>query len=133
MQLGSNPPVFNLEAAATARERDAHPDLTPKMWRGIEFTKTLPLRCPWCRNVFYIWQAVGGETEPYNDPTAIQTPGKGQRYTCGHPICWEREQNWQVKQSEDFKKTQEAYYSAKEITGKTFQPQRNLTPLAKIR
>jgi len=109
MQLGKTYTPFNLEWAINRQSVDNLPDPSPRVHHGKEFTKTLPMRCPWCQVVFYVWQAVGHETKPFEDPTPFTVPGMGQRYTCGHPICWGKEQESQMKQSLNYKKSVECF------------------------
>jgi len=118
---------FNEDWARAQKAKDEHADANPRSFVGKEFTKTLALACPWCSNVFFVWQACGSETAPYDDPTPIRTQGKGQRYTCGHPICWDKEQVYQMKQTEDYRMACEKYWN-----NKTSKPEPTLKPKAKL-
>ena len=120
----------NMEWIAQQKARDEHADANPREYRGREFTKTLALACPWCSNVFFVWQAVGCETEPYNDPGTIQPTGKGQRYTCGNPLCWDREQVYQMQSTEDYQRTRDNFYASREKPKEpAFKPKAKLTKL----
>jgi len=130
MRLGHNSYIpHRLDWAEEQKARSREADANPRTYRGREFTRTLALACPWCSNVFFVWQAVGCETQPYDDPGTIQPTGKGQRYTCGHPICWDREQVYQMKQTEDYKNTCENYWKSKEPQVSTTKPKAKLTKL----
>lgn len=130
MRIGSKTYTpFNLAWAAEQKARYEHADAEPRMHHGKEFTKTLALACPWCSSVFFTWQAVGAETEPYVDPTTFRD-GMGQRHTCGHPICHEKEQVYQMKQTKDYKKSCDEYYASKEKKPEvSFKPKAKLTKL----
>jgi hypothetical protein len=130
MRLGSNHYTpHSLAWAAEQKARDEHADANPRMYHGKEFTKTLALACPWCHNPFFVWQACGEETAPFDDPTAIQEAGMGQRYTCGHPVCWNREQEFQMKQSAKYKEACETFWASKEPKAPTIKPKAKLTKL----
>lgn len=128
MRLGNQFYIpHKLDWAKEQQDRDVHADAEPRAYRGHEFTKTLALACPWCSAVFFVWQAVGHETAPYDDPSPIREPGMGQRYTCGNPICWDKEQVFQMKQSENYKQTCSSYWNSKEC-----KPTTSLKPKAKL-
>nr|WP_320131985.1 hypothetical protein [uncultured Holophaga sp.] len=66
--------------------RYLHPDLTPREFCGRWWSRTHPLCCPHCQNVFYAWQPEDQPFEPYRNPSGMRGTDGG-RQTCGHPLC----------------------------------------------
>ena len=81
------------------RAKFAEPDGTVEVRDdGREYARTLAKVCPQCEVVFYTYQQIGHERQPYRqDPD----PSKGQivqsRETCGSPRCWDQEMEYQSK------------------------------------
>jgi len=76
--------------------------------RGLDgrmFAKTRPMNCPWCGDLFYVYQADDNPQEPYVNPEPHLTgpqckeEAHGMRHVCDKPACWDQEQLHQVGRS----------------------------------
>jgi hypothetical protein len=81
----------------TMKEIFSQPNTNPRREAGKVWTRTLAIRCHWCQDIFYGYQADGEEQQPYQTaqlpgPVRIQgykdawMPG-GQRPQCSGPLC----------------------------------------------
>jgi hypothetical protein len=130
MLLGNKHTPFNLGWVIHQIARDAHIGTETRIINGRVWEKTLAQACPWCQNVFFIWQPLDSPRPPYDDPKSISPPGMGQRETCGHPICWDKEQTYQMKQTENYQNTAKTYWNSKENKAESsFTPKPKLVPL----
>ena len=68
----------------------ASPDPDP------DTNRTLGKRCPWCRDIFFTYQAPGREREPYRTDPEPQD-GASTRETCGSPKCHDVEDSHQFR------------------------------------
>lgn len=114
--------------------RDAQPDYTPFI--GLDgktvFTKTRPMRCPWCRLTFYVPQPQDRPLPPHENPEPPLIDGKvkGMRSTCGHPKCWDIEQRHQMTRSDGHKSASENYYNTQqEPVAQNVTPKKGLKKL----
>ena len=95
------------------QDRHANPD--PVRVKGLDgktfFFKDRPLRCSWCQSVFYVYQPEDRPMPPYHnpDPVLINGNSPGQRYTCGHPRCWDVEQRHQLERGTDYQRAKNGY------------------------
>jgi transposase InsO family protein len=96
----------------------AEPDYTPR--RGLDgrmFAKTRPMNCPWCGDLFYVFQADDAPQPPYEnpEPPMVGEPGKevikGMRHVCDKPACWDREQAHQMRRTPCYRLAAGEYFS----------------------
>ena len=78
---------------------EPHPEVRETIM-GLVFTRTLGKRCPYCGDIFFTYQVEGHEREPYR-----VDPDSGARETCGHPKCWDAEEDRFVKQQIEWHRT----------------------------
>jgi len=104
--------------------RNAHPDETIEMVRDEPWARNLAVVCPGCGVIFYGYQCQNRKFQDgYVDPDPpIIDPGMadGRRRTCGHPACEYGENEKQLGRSNNYTKTKETYYTAKQSD--TFTP-----------
>ena len=109
---------YNEAWAYEQKERLAQPDYTPVL--GLDgkttFTRTRPIRCPWCRDIFFAYQPDERPLAPYENPEPQLVGGevRGQRETCGHPKCWDIEQRHQMQRQESYTRAAGDHYGPKE-------------------
>lgn len=66
----------------------AQPDPQIRMLSGRSWSRTFPIRCPICHQVFFAWELAGRtHTQAW-----IQHTGFAPREVCSHPLCREAEQ-----------------------------------------
>ena len=82
-----------------AKWAEPHPEDREEIM-GMIFTRTLGKRCPWCGDIFFTYQVEGHEREPYRVDPETST-----RETCGHPKCWDAEQDHQTKKQIEWYRT----------------------------
>jgi hypothetical protein len=88
-----------------------HPEIQISINEKI-FTRTFGKRCPICHDIFYTYQVEGEEKEPYRidpdiilqGPAGFSTTEIGARETCGHPHCWEAEEDYQFRRRLQWRK-----------------------------
>ena len=102
----------------TLKERYSRPDpelkqepLDPKRrW----WSRTLAIRCPWCDDVFYGYQAEGEERQPFQVETErplipivgykdLRQPD-GLRQTCGHDLCLKAEETHYLSRHQGYQR-----------------------------
>ena len=69
--------------------RYAQPDPKRREINGRTWSRTLPIRCPICRNIFFAWELAGND---HWDNPMVSPAGSDHREVCGHPLCREAEQ-----------------------------------------
>lgn len=118
----------------TRKQRYSKPDMTLKREtfdpKGRTWSRTLPRHCPWCRDVFYTFQAEGEEQQPFqteSEPRLVIIPSykeptfrpESKRQTCGHPLCEKASESEYNARDESYQKALNALDS--NVT--TFHPQ----------
>jgi hypothetical protein len=84
---------------------------------GRVFTRTRPMNCPWCGDLFYTFQAEDNPQPPYEnpEPRMVGEYGKekshGMRHVCDRPKCWDIEQRHQMMRSPLYQKACDAHYN----------------------
>ncbi len=100
------------------KDRLARPNHTPVL--GLDgkttFTRTRPIRCPWCQDIFFAYNPEDRPFPPYEnpEPPVIGGVSKGQRETCGHPKCWDLEQRHQMTRGGDYQLAAGNVYGTKD-------------------
>ena len=96
----------------------AEPDYTLR--RGLDgrmFARTRPMNCPWCGDLFYVFQAEDNPQPPYENPEPHMTGPQGReeshsmRHVCDNPACWDREQAHQSRRSPLYAKACETQFN----------------------
>lgn len=84
---------------AKQREQFANPDGVVHTAGGKDYVRNLPKRCPQCDGIFYAYQIIGHEKQPYlqdSEPPLGQHLF-GTRDTCGYPSCRDHEEEHQMR------------------------------------
>lgn len=80
-------------------------------------TKDLPKVCPWCHSTFYTYQGREHPRQPHQvdpEPPIVGGISMGMRETCGHPRCWDAENNHQKERSPRYQSACLSYFAPKD-------------------